>query len=275
MHLFPDISVWILLSLAIIAILLKKRIWGILFALSIMLACFLGILALKGLIIIAVGIAVVFYGRGQKGWRHYLCHGLFIVWSILLIKHMLPGFNNLKVINEAVTGADSAPFSMYFNIDKPMVIFASILFVPNMFLRPQSANAKFLLTLSATGLILLPLLGYMLGLIRPEFSIPSWIGLFLWDNLLLTSICEEVFFRGYLQTVLSKFGPMIAITISSVLFGLMHCYQGIDVIILATVAGVFYGAIYFATGRLYLAIIAHFLFNLYYLIFFTYPVVSG
>ena len=272
MYLFPEIIVWIFLSLAIIIIAANKKIWGVFFALSIAFAFFIGILELEGVLIILAGIAIAYYARKQKGWRLYFLHSLLIVWGLLLAAHILPGFNNLKVIDNVVTGINSVPFSMSLNIDKPMLIFAFVLLSPNMLVKPSSTNIKTVLTISIIGLISLPLLGYFMGVIKPEMSVPSWIGLFALNNLLITCVSEEVFFRGYLQNILNRYGQFIALVGSSLLFGLAHFSGGINLIILATIAGAFYGAIYLSTGRLYMAIISHFLFNIYHLIFYTYPI---
>ena len=108
--------------------------------------------------------------------------------------HNLPGFHNLKVVDNVVSGINSAPLSMFLNIDKPMLIFAFILLFPNMLAQSKSAHVKKVLTGSVLGLVSLPWLGYFLGVIKPELSIPPWIGWFVLNNLLITCVSEEVFF---------------------------------------------------------------------------------
>ncbi|RDE24034.1 CPBP family intramembrane metalloprotease [Motiliproteus coralliicola] len=275
MQFFPEIIVWIFLFIAILTIAMERKVWLVFFFLSIASALLLEILEITGVMIVLAGISIAYYATKQVGWRLYLVHSLLIIWAILLATHQLPGFNNLNVIEQAVTGANSVPFSMSLNIDKPMLIFAFILLLPGMLVKPPSGNRNIYVVLSVVSLISLPLLGCLMGLIKPEISVPSWIILFGLNNLLITCVSEEVFFRGYLQTIFSRYGQAVALAGSSLLFGLAHFAGGIELIILATVAGACYGLIYLATGRLYMAVAAHFSFNLYHLIFYTFPFASS
>lgn len=274
MSLFPELIVWFFLSLASISIIFKQKLWIIFFLLSVVSAFFTEVLTLQGTLIVAIGIVAAYVARKQTGWVRWLFHTFLIVWGLLLATHTLSGFNNIQVIDQAMTGVNSIPFSMSLNIDKPMLIFAFVILLPTMLEKPPHVHIRTLLLISIVGLTLLPLLGYFIGIIKPELSLPSWIGLFAFNNLFLTCVVEEVFFRGYLQNRLSQYGVMIGLTGSSLLFGLAHFSGGVELMMLATLAGVFYGAIYLATGKLYMAIVAHFLFNMYHLIFYTYPLSS-
>jgi membrane protease YdiL (CAAX protease family) len=63
---------------------------------------------------------------------------------------------------------------------------------------------------------------------------------------LLTAVPEEIFFRGILQNLLEPIaGRGRALAIASIIFGLSHFHKGATFnwryVILATVAGIFYG----------------------------------
>lgn len=112
----------------------------------------------------------------------------------------------------------------------------------------------------------------LLELIRVDISTPSWWWLFALNNLFFTCVVEEVFFRAYLQTKLSKqFNRYIGLCIASLWFGLAHFSGGLTYIVIATVAGFLYGVVYLRTGKIAHAILAHFM----HLMFFTYPMLKA
>ncbi|MGL6500415.1 hypothetical protein ACSZOJ_19370 [Aeromonas dhakensis] len=44
--------------------------------------------------------------------------------------HLIPGFTNLKVLDQVQAGPASVPFNMYLNLDKPLVFFGLLLAWP-------------------------------------------------------------------------------------------------------------------------------------------------
>lgn len=80
---------------------------------------------------------------------------------------------------------------------------------------------------------------------------------------------EEIFFRGVIQRSFNgRWGPIVAITATSLLFGAVHLdpnnTAAINLILLASTAtaGACFGFAYWATNRLGPAIMGHFFFNL-------------
>ena len=80
----------------------------------------------------------------------------------------------------------------------------------------------------------------------------------------LAAFGEELAFRGYLMNRIadlvgsSPMGWAISVTLVSVLFGLVHLYQGASGMIAITLTGLLLGGLYLATGRnLWLPIIVH------------------
>lgn len=72
---------------------------------------------------------------------------------------------------------------------------------------------------------------------------------------LLTAVPEEIFFRGILQNLLEpRLGSQVALFVTAVLFGLSHFHKGAAFnwryVILASVAGIFYGRAWRARKQL-------------------------
>ncbi len=112
----------------------------------------------------------------------------------------------------------------------------------------------------------------------PKFSDSFFM--WAWTNLFFVCLAEEAFFRGFMQKYLClvlqrvKYGALIAITLSSILFGLYHYAGGTRYMLLATVAGLGYGWVYFRTQKIESSILTHFSLNLVHFLFFTYPALA-
>jgi membrane protease YdiL (CAAX protease family) len=92
-------------------------------------------------------------------------------------------------------------------------------------------------------------LGLALGFIHPHANLPAagraaltWVGIFVF-----VAVPEELFFRAWVQNLLERrVGRWTALVIASVLFGLSHFNKRSEhfnwrYVLLATVAGIFYG----------------------------------
>ena len=92
-------------------------------------------------------------------------------------------------------------------------------------------------------------LGLVLGFIHPHANLPPvgaamlrWVGIFFF-----TALPEELFFRGWVQNLLERrLGRRTALAIASALFGLSHfnkrsAHFNWRYVLLATIAGLFYG----------------------------------
>lgn len=210
-----------------------------------------------------------------------LGHGLFILTGLALACHLLPGFNNAKVIDGVRFSEDAAPFSMALNLDKPLLGFWILLACPWLL-----SNISWRRSLKVTALMLPCIAAFCLGLaafcgvIGWSLKWPPQGPLWLMNNLLLVSVTEELFFRAYLQSHFetafkrSKYGAAIAIGISAALFGLAHFSAGPEMVLLATVAGAGYGMAW-RTGGMGAAILCHFGLNLLHFTLFTYPFSAG
>jgi hypothetical protein len=94
--------------------------------------------------------------------------------------------------------------------------------------------------------------------------VPLFAGLRGWAVALIAlsaGIGEELLFRGVIQDGLAgAAGPVIALAVASLLFGLAHAVTP-AYFVLATLMGVYLGGVYLATGNLLVVILAHFLYD--------------
>ncbi|MGA8622669.1 MAG: CPBP family intramembrane glutamic endopeptidase [Candidatus Sulfotelmatobacter sp.] len=108
-------------------------------------------------------------------------------------------------------------------------------------------------------------LGVALGFIHPHRNLPGigasllrWVGIFFF-----TAVPEELYFRGWLQNLLERcVGRRAALVIASVLFGLSHfnkrsAHFNWRYVLLATIAGIFYGRAWRENRRVPASTITH------------------
>ena len=290
-NVFPEIVPWLFLVLTIITIFIKPRIWpiGLLFTL---LSGFhfdaISFLGLGGVILL---FSMAFYARkladsSLNKTLNLVLTLLILIGCIGLAAHAIPGFNNLLILNQVEKSVNSVPFSMYFNFDKPMILFILLVLYPTVLVNqkgvrflPAMQVSKFNLGLPLVTIIsftVIFLLANLLSLITFEADLPRWWWWFAINNLLLTCVVEEVFFRGVIQQKLArKFSPVIGILVASILFGIAHFAGGINYMLVAILAGFLYGFIYLQTGKLWQAILIHFCLNMTHLYLFTYPLAKS
>lgn len=77
--------------------------------------------------------------------------------------------------------------------------------------------------------------------------------------LLITSFCEEYFWRGYIQKTLSKkLNRNLSLIITPIFYSFIHITTlNIPLIFAALIAGLFWSIIYFKTNSLWIVIISH------------------
>jgi membrane protease YdiL (CAAX protease family) len=208
-------------------------------------------------------------------------HAVFIVLGVALILHWVPGFHNPRVIHAERFTADALPFSMYLNLDKPLVAFW-LLLTFRWVRGPQNATLSLVAGIGGwlltAGVCLGTALALRLVVWEPKWPADAW--LFLLNNLLLVSLVEEAFFRGYLQGGMTRlfdgrpFGRTIALVVAAALFGLMHLPGGGWLwVVFGAVAGLGYGLAY-RFGGLAAAVLAHFALNATHFLLFTYPMLQ-
>jgi uncharacterized protein len=108
-------------------------------------------------------------------------------------------------------------------------------------------------------------LGLALGFIHPHSNLPGigsallrWVGIFFF-----TAVPEELFFRAWVQNLLERrMGRRAALVIASILFGLSHfnkrsVHFNWRYVLLATIAGIFYGRAWRERRRVAASTITH------------------
>ncbi|RFU49287.1 CPBP family intramembrane glutamic endopeptidase [Paraburkholderia sp. DHOC27] len=217
----------------------------------------------------------------QRLYLQFLGHVLFIALAIALSLHWLPGFHNPLVIGPVRFSPDAAPFTMYLNLDKPLIFFWLMLVLPwirqhHGVLETLGAGIGGMLGTSAACLLIALLLGIVAW--EPKWPAVAW--LWLLNNLLMVTFTEEALFRGYLQGGLRRLlrgqsrANVISLGIASLLFGISHAPGGWQWVVLGTIAGIGYG-LAFRFGGLRAAVLAHFGLNVTHFLLFTYPMLAA
>jgi len=276
MHIDHTIWIWFLLGTSILAAFLKMpKVSLSLLAVTLLVGLIASVVSPIGLIFVVTFLAATYYLK-DKAWLPPTIYSTFVIISCLaLFLHWIPGFNNPHVLQNVQAGPFSANFNMYLNLDKPISFFALLVAFPALLGVKRDTNFRAILSISLPLFALLPVAS-LLGAIKPEFSIPNWWWLFALNNLLFTCVAEEALFRGFIQQKLTnKYGAYIGVVVASLLFGLAHFAGGPLLIVFASLAGLGYGLIFHITGRLWAAVLVHFLFNFSHLLFYTYPILRG
>lgn len=272
--------IWILLAVAIISAFYHSKLSFAVLALSLLLAFLLDHITIIGGIVICAGLAVAKLQTLTQGKIKRVLQTAVVLWMIALAAHLLPGFNNLHVLDQVLTGENSIPFSLYLNIDKPLILFALLLLIPDILKQKtlhkpllNIINKKQFIAIITLTILTVYALAYGFGLLKFEASLPTWLWVFALNNLIITCVIEEAFFRGFIQTKLTNvLNPVWAVVITSCLFGIAHFAGGLAYIFVATIAGALYGFTYLYTGKLSAAIAVHFILNIGHLLLFTYPI---
>ena len=213
-----------------------------------------------------------------SGWKQAVSHIAFIICSILLFMHKLPGFHNLRIFDKIRFSPGSAPFTMYLNLDKPFIGFILFSCLGNVWYA-EKTDGKVLFKAIVLPLAAIAFFCLGMGLLfhfvawAPKFPSGSWI--WLLNNLLLVAVSEEALFRGYLQGYIGRkfFSPekyYIPLLITALLFGIMHMAGGPALMLMAFIAGIGYGFAYHK-GGIMASVLTHFGFNLLHFLLFTYP----
>ncbi|WP_429129045.1 CPBP family intramembrane glutamic endopeptidase [Aeromonas media] len=271
----PDTLIWLALGLAVLLCLARQQRSGlILLGIALLTALWLERLGPVAALVSLAGLLLACRTPTlPQPWRG-VALTLVLLWALALTLHLVPGFDNLKVLDRVQAGPASVPFTLYLNLDKPLIFFGLLLAWPAL-LGPGGAICWRPLALLMLPLAALFITAWQLGALKPEVGLPHWWWLFALNNLLFTCVAEEALFRGLIQQgVASRSKPWLGLLVASLLFGAAHLAGGPLLVLFAALAGACYGLAFLLSGRLSVAIAIHFLFNFAHLALFTYPLAS-
>lgn len=97
----------------------------------------------------------------------------------------------------------------------------------------------------------------------PEIQSAVWNWVDLTIGLLLVGICEELVFRGYLHTFISRYteNVYVIVIVSSAAFGLIHWSLGLHAVLITATVGAILMIAYLMTRSLPAIMLAHFAIN--------------
>ena len=253
--------------------------WLVLLLISILFGLDDGTLEPPALLTVITFTALVLFFHQTSGVIRLIFAFAIVALALGLGLHIMPGFNNPVMVSGVQLTKDSLPYTLQLNYDKALAgLFLLWLSRP---LLQKHADILSMLKQSAPiaflTISLVVALSLLLDYIRLDIKLPTFFFYWLWANLFFTCVAEEALFRGFLQQqiclVLNKFryGALVALISCAVLFGLAHASGGLSYVLLATVAGVGYGAVYLRTGRIEASILLHFMLNTVHILFFSYP----
>ena len=252
-----------------------------LIALSLAAAVAAGIVAWAGLLVLGLfaGACLTAVRPALPTVPRSVAWGAVLMLAVALAIHEIPWIRNVLVLDAVSVSAAAADYTLYWNYDKG---FAGVVLYA-VCVQPQAGTA-WVRAIAATGAIALLTLvavgaaATAAGFVAWDPKWPAILGVWVPANLFLTCAAEETFFRGLLQRRLGRAlrgkvrAPApAAVLVAAVAFGVVHLAGGITYVLLATLAGIGYGAACQLTGRVEASICVHFALNLAHLVLFTYP----
>lgn len=190
---------------------------------------------------------------------------------------LLPGFDALTLYDSQVLKTGSAEYGLRIRPDKVLAGFTLLAVAVPLTRNLGDWRHIILVTLPVLAVTapVVMLAGWLLGHVDFQPHIPNALFVTVWavTNLLFVAGVEEGFFRGVIQHgLLPRLGTAGAVGAAAVLFGLAHFGGGLPYVLLATLAGLGYGAAYHFSGqRIEAAMLTHFGLNFLHLWLFSYP----
>jgi len=262
----PYLLLWVALGVAMFPV--RRFVGPAFIALSLAAGVGAGIIEWGGVAVLAL-----FAGSCMAAVRLELPAALrTLAWSVVVIlalalaSHQIPWIRNVLVLDGVSVSAAAVDYTPSWNYDKG---FAGVLLY-SVCVQPQGAT-RWNRAIVATGTVailtqvLVGVPAMAIGFVAWDPKWPAILGVWVPANLLRTCVAEETFFRGLLQRRLREAlrgrvpaPALVAILVGAVAFGIAHVAGGTTYVLLATLAGIGYGAAYGLTGRVEASILVHF-----------------
>ena len=277
-----DLTIYVLLSIGLIASTqLPGKYWrtgaGLLIVILLFLSHRIGYLG--GLLIVSFIACSYLLWKVQKPLSVNLI--LATIWTamaVILLLHIVPDIHNFQILHHQPIKANSVATSIYWNIDKIWIGWAICAFAIPLFGKDNTSRQyswKIATTMAVVGITLIMSLALGMKLIAFNIAPPQYFLIFAGANLLNTCIAEEALFRGIIQNYLIRqTNAWGGIILTGLLFGLIHAPWSPLFAVVAAVAGIMYGAVYWYSGQLIWAILIHWAVNVIHMLLFTYPLLA-
>ncbi len=258
---------FLFLTLSFLSLWVRRdpKIWGSFLGLSLLFGLASGSISGLGLLFL-MGLAALWFFYDQKP-KTILFLTLISV-TIAFKLHVVPGYQAIDITPR-----------FHLGLDVPLVgLFPLALLVPlSRSMKDWKLTFKGFLA-GCAGIAVLATLATAAGATHWAFKMPTFMAIRFWSNLVLTSIPEEGFYRGFLQRELCRYfqhvkgGNWIALFLTSIIFTLAHVYwcPSLDILGFVFLASLLYGGVYLFSGKIESAILCHFLLNLIHMTFFDY-----
>ena len=279
----PTLLPFLALLLSVVCLWIDSRLSLGLLVVAVIAAYFTGALAGTAALWIALLGALAWAHSRATGWRCLVTGVVFAVFAVAMGLALLPGFPRVVLADNVVLSPGALPYTL--GLGFPKVVGGIFILA---FMHPERVRSWrelggvlarvapiYLLTVVAVMAVTLAM-GYV------KFD-PKWTSLFFaWAlaNLFFTCLSEEAFFRGFLQREIARMGSdrrraaVIAIAVSSMVFGLAHFGGGWKYALAAAIAGAGYGIAYHRTQRVEGSMAVHFGLNAAHFLLFTYPALA-
>lgn len=256
--------------------------WSLPYVIAVSAALFIGVVQLPGVaaLMVLFGLAAL-ARRSQSDGVAQLALLAVALLVLALALHAIPGFINPKLLDDAIISEGAPRFTQHLNFDKASAGLALLAFCVPLASTAQHGYVALRVTalIGAITVVVAAITGLALSYFTFDIKQPPQMGALLVTQLFFICAAEEAFFRGLLQErmhrALVRLKPWVAsavaVSVSTLLFALVHVAGGWRLVLLAAVSGAGTSVAYALTRRSEAAILIHFAVNATHLFFFTYP----
>lgn len=241
------------------------------------------LIELQAIACIAFAAAIFWlYGRTTDKYSKFVLLILSLIAGFIILFHKVPGVHNLQVISNYKITPDAIPYTMYLNFDKAIlgVLLATLAFKNELKCNDCGNFIKDVLLPLVLCILSVTLLAIIFDVVKWAPKFPDFFAIWFLNNLLIVCFAEEAFFRGFLQQGLGEllhnngFGKLVSLVLASACFGIAYHSGGEKYMLLAGLAGMYYGWAFLRSKNILGSIFVHCGLNICNLLLFTYPALA-